>query len=164
VEIKTSFWRLTKLDLLVSLLIFVILLAVLVPMFINARNTARESTCACSMKMLWLAFDQYTQDYNGKLPPADKWSDAVNPYAKYSSDLFNCPEPKPNTCDFSFSSKLDRKVIKKIPNPTTTPMLFESDGGWNSALPITKAVPRHFGGYNCCYVDGHVKLIKPAKQ
>jgi prepilin-type processing-associated H-X9-DG protein len=149
---------------LISLAIFVILLAVLVPMFINARNTARQSTCASSIKQLSLAFHLYSQDYNGKLPPSSKWSDAVNPYTNYNSDAFHCPEAKPNTCAFSFLDKLDRKVIKKIPNPTTTPMLFESDGGWNSALPVTKAVTRHYGGYNCCYVDGHVKLVKLTKQ
>jgi prepilin-type processing-associated H-X9-DG protein len=48
----------------------------------------------------------------------------------------------------------------KIRNPAGTPMLFDSNCGWNSTLPVTGAVPRHSEGYNCGFVDGHVKWVK----
>src|SRR3984893_11508515 len=58
----------TLIELLVVIAIIAILAAILFPVFAKVREKARQSSCASNEKQLGLAFAQYTQDYDEKLP------------------------------------------------------------------------------------------------
>jgi prepilin-type N-terminal cleavage/methylation domain-containing protein/prepilin-type processing-associated H-X9-DG protein len=60
----------TLIELLVVIAIIAILAAILFPVFAQAREKARQSSCASNQKQLGLAFMGYIQDYDEKFPPA----------------------------------------------------------------------------------------------
>jgi prepilin-type N-terminal cleavage/methylation domain-containing protein/prepilin-type processing-associated H-X9-DG protein len=108
----------TLIELLVVIAIIAILAAILFPVFAQAREKARQITCASNEKQLGLAFLQYVQDSDetwpvteiktGQAAPAapgaataaanaannqggSGWSSEVYPYAK-ATGLYKCPD------------------------------------------------------------------------
>jgi prepilin-type N-terminal cleavage/methylation domain-containing protein len=101
----------TLIELLVVIAIIAILAALLFPMFANAKDAAKRSTCTSNLKQLGLALQSYADTYNGNYPPArveyhwpwGDWNDdnpvygngtlglrAVEPYVK-NKKVFFCP-------------------------------------------------------------------------
>lgn len=58
----------TLIELLIVIAIIGILAAILFPVFNRVRENARRASCQSNLKQLALAFHQYSQDYDGKLP------------------------------------------------------------------------------------------------
>ncbi len=58
----------TLIELLVVIAIIAILAAILFPVFQRVRENARRTACLSNTKQLGLAFTQYTQDYDEKMP------------------------------------------------------------------------------------------------
>jgi len=67
----------TLIELLVVIAIIAILAAILFPVFAQAREKARQTTCASNLKQIGTAFMMYVQDYDETYPP---WTGA-------------CPDP-----------------------------------------------------------------------
>ncbi len=87
----------TLIELLVVIAIIAILAAILFPVFAQAREKARQSSCMSNMKQIGLAIVQYTQDYDETFPAGlqsewwqDSWVWQVSPYMK-SIDVLRCP-------------------------------------------------------------------------
>jgi len=131
--------------------------AILFPVFARAREKARQSTCASNLHRLSNAAMMYAQDYDEKLPLAGSWSDVFASYEK-DKQVYTCPASK-SMGGYSLYGKLEGASMAKIADPSGTPMLFDTNAGWNSSATIEQAVERHNGGYNCGFADGHVKLI-----
>jgi prepilin-type N-terminal cleavage/methylation domain-containing protein/prepilin-type processing-associated H-X9-DG protein len=60
----------TLIELLIVIAIIAILASILFPVFARARENARRSSCSSNLRQLGLAFAQYTQDYDERLPGA----------------------------------------------------------------------------------------------
>jgi prepilin-type N-terminal cleavage/methylation domain-containing protein/prepilin-type processing-associated H-X9-DG protein len=101
----------TLIELLVVIAIIAILAAILFPVFAQARDKARQSTCLSNIKQLSLGVQMYAQDYDETLlfypgsrncswryicstpaQPRDylNWWDVVLPYTK-NNQIFDCP-------------------------------------------------------------------------
>ncbi len=85
----------TLIELLVVIAIIAILAAILFPVFARARENARRSSCQSNLKQMGIAFLQYNQDYDEKMPfyynrAGIWWMDAVQPYVK-SYQVWKCP-------------------------------------------------------------------------
>lgn len=89
----------TLIELLVVIAIIAILAAILFPVFAKAREKARQSSCLSNTKQLALAFMQYSQDYDERMPmyvdsgyqfATMGWYNTIQPYIK-NTQLLKCP-------------------------------------------------------------------------
>jgi len=214
----------TLIELLVVIAIIAILAAILFPVFAQAREKARTSSCSSNVKQLGLAVLMYKQDYDEKFPfggwrPNDlgtnDWQNTIVPYIK-NKGIFRCPSTtdldednsKPtewlwnrNPVNYLYNNQLGRNhqplgdsAVNEpascwllmdghsdwgCPNnqcvgvdwqgrPNTTWLYedttFGADAslvtGWLSWQGFTWGLPRHNGGGNVAFCDGHVKYIK----
>ncbi len=217
----------TLIELLVVIAIIAILAAILFPVFAQAREAARKSSCSSNMKQMGLAMSMYVQDYDEKFPsvyddisygPGTRiiWADKIRPYIK-NRDIFKCPggpsnvdlTPAPPGAQpidnvqgtrylmnmvhgwgFPEGTAQDGNPLQypvsdaQFIHPAETALIFEgsnawwchwhySSSPWNQTVQINNTdialrgvlgeyiYPRHQGGLNVCFVDGHVKAMKP---
>jgi prepilin-type N-terminal cleavage/methylation domain-containing protein len=103
----------TLIELLVVIAIIAILASILFPVFAQAREKARQSSCLSNQKQLTMALNMYAQDYDDTLPiysygtlnsylnapgsfgylgaDGPRWADLIFPYVK-SRQVFDCPD------------------------------------------------------------------------
>src|SRR5579871_586057 len=98
----------TLIELLVVIAIIAILASILFPVFAQAREKARQSSCFSNQKQLSMALNMYTEDYDETLPlysfgvgtagffgyfgtDGSRWADMIFPYVK-SRQVYDCPD------------------------------------------------------------------------
>jgi len=109
----------TLIELLVVIAIIAILAAILFPVFAQAREAARKTSCLSNLKQLTLGANMYQADYDGRLVvggydcedfarnisipgcsennpvPTLQWQWVIQPYVK-NLQIFRCPsDPRP---------------------------------------------------------------------
>ncbi len=94
----------TLIELLVVIAIIAILAAILFPVFAQAREKARQITCASDERQIGLGVLQYMQDNDEHYPPCSYsypgkalmcWTDLIQPYEK-NWGIFRCPDESAN--------------------------------------------------------------------
>jgi prepilin-type N-terminal cleavage/methylation domain-containing protein/prepilin-type processing-associated H-X9-DG protein len=104
----------TLIELLVVIAIIAILASILFPVFAQAREAARKTSCGSNARQLGTAFQMYIQDYDEVFPQASfsgaggtttpdnfgafRWPWLVLPYIK-NFQLFRCPSQSPSFTD-----------------------------------------------------------------
>src|ERR1043166_235409 len=98
----------TLIELLVVIAIIAILAAILFPVFAQAREKARSTSCLSNVRQIMTGVKMYAQDFdemspyygwtlNGPGGTVNPWMEAVNPYIK-NQQIWICPSaPKDST-------------------------------------------------------------------
>jgi prepilin-type N-terminal cleavage/methylation domain-containing protein/prepilin-type processing-associated H-X9-DG protein len=73
----------TLVELLVVIAVIAVLAAILYPVFLAAREKARQTGCASNLKQIGTAFQMYLQDYDGMFPENTWPQDQPNPVETY---------------------------------------------------------------------------------
>jgi prepilin-type N-terminal cleavage/methylation domain-containing protein/prepilin-type processing-associated H-X9-DG protein len=103
----------TLIELLVVIAIIAILAAILFPVFAQAREKARQTSCLSNTKQMAIGFQMYAQDYDEKTTllwqymtggpnnEATHWPQRLYPYVK-NSQVYLCPSaPRVNPTDMT---------------------------------------------------------------
>lgn len=98
----------TLIELLVVIAIIAILAAILFPVFAQAREKARQSSCTSNMKQLGLAVAQYVGDYDEAYPAAADASNGGNCYQDGATGVWG------STCE------ANGWILKVLPYVKTT--------------------------------------------
>jgi prepilin-type N-terminal cleavage/methylation domain-containing protein len=123
----------TLIELLVVIAIIAILAAILFPVFAQAREKARQITCASNLKQLSLGILMYTQDNNEQFPigwlsngtSITAWPGEVAPYLK-STGVLCCP-------DDSKAGVMDPNGTGFDMSYTANGMVYVNWGSWGTA-------------------------------
>ena len=173
----------TLIELLVVVAIFLILVAILFPVFGRSFHDERSSSCRTNLRQIGLGFAIYVQDYDEKFPPiavarSGYWAGSLQPYVK-GWRIFQCPSaPKTRlkTTDYFYNSRLSGLETKDLKFPSQTFMAGDGndDSSTNYAIAespeiwrTTQKSPalRHYKsqGANYLFADAHVKYLWPTK-
>ncbi len=117
--------------------------------------------CQNRLKQLALGFLMYAQDYDERMPMADRWCDQIFPYVR-NETLFTCPADDA-PWSYAMNYKLSRGAVEKAQAPYATIALFESEPSRKNAYDKGKPAgatlanpPRHGEENNFAWLDGHV--------
>lgn len=85
----------TFVEMIATFTIILLLVALLIPVFVRSRESARRTACASNLQQIGVAMHLYAQDYNGMFPPEQPgWTAAAMPYIK-NLGVIACPsEPE----------------------------------------------------------------------
>jgi prepilin-type N-terminal cleavage/methylation domain-containing protein/prepilin-type processing-associated H-X9-DG protein len=132
----------TLIELLVVIAIIAILAAILFPVFAQAREKARQTSCLSNMKQIGHGLTMYLQDYDdvfpfnwyGRTPDvwwqslpetgpgsglAYKWMDVIYPYVK-NEQVFTCPSDSSARREYIYRGKLTAPNPPSFNQPQTT--------------------------------------------
>lgn len=133
----------TLVELLVVVALTTILTGILLPVIVQAREAARQTTCRSNLRQIGAAFTMYAQDYDEALPYAYRgsggtpqapryqwwWEDDLQPYLR-SYRIFVCPSADPITYNYG---RDDPNFIAQWPSPLVTTYMANS-AHWDSPL------------------------------
>ena len=149
-----------------------IMAASLFPVFSQAREAARATSCLSNQKQLALGVLMYTQDYDERLPGSAHWMNDIEPYIRSSSSSSpyaflpeHCPSAamrNDSIFGYAYSSKLDKKEMSSFADPKTTLMTYDSTNLAKNASDAESSMPspgRHRGRNMASYLDGHAKAL-----
>lgn len=91
----------TLIELLVVIAIIAILAAILFPVFAQAKEAAKKTTCLSNMKQMGLGVFMYASDYDDYFPMDShmggyqlSWLRTIEPYVKAKLLLYRCPSDR----------------------------------------------------------------------
>ncbi len=122
-----------------------------------ARQTTSSASCPEHLEKLYTAAMLYADSWDGKLPPADRWEEALQETVSDRKYL-HCPAAGDDGHGYAMNETLGGKSVQEVPSPSSTPLFFDSTlpgpnahGGLHT-LPVPG---RHEGTNYAVYADGH---------
>lgn len=102
-------FKFTIVELLTVIVVIGILLCILLPRLVRAREYARQASCMSNTHQIALAYKSYLHDYKDYMPDVVKFLDDFRPIYPYVRNfgVFNCPSSKKAkvTCEEDLEGK-----------------------------------------------------------
>jgi len=141
------------------------------------KSRTRAANCRGFARRLLTAVRMYTGEAGGCFPPASSWDEALVPVLRSLRRSHNldveslppCPERSAeDEGSYAFNSALSTLSPRALRAPKHTVVIFESDAGagWDAAggPELLPDEPRHMGGDNYGFADGHVEWLARKKR
>ena len=141
-------------------------------MFIGIPHNKKigQIICMGNMKSIGLAISLYSDDYDSHIPPlGSNWNSLLKKYKFYHYDkriidnnVLHCPIVRTSKdSTYAINKKLTGINTDNIKNQENTIAIFESKPGKNlfGSKELLPKYPRHNGGENYVFFDGHAKWI-----
>ena len=144
----------TLIELLVVIAIIAILAAILFPVFAQARDSARQTTCLNNCKQLGTALQMYAQDYDEGFPswPFGKllsspifkdwnystWVPAMMPYVK-NTGVFACPNGPTTGTGWPNQAITGPKGNQMVVNLAISEYIENSEHGFSTLAALSGA-------------------------
>jgi hypothetical protein len=133
------------------------LAAVLFPAFNQARQAARTNVCETRLEQVATATMIYAIDHDDRLPLADNWMDAIDPYIESQAAL-TCPGG-PGRYGYAFNREFSGANLETIPQPEGAILIFDSVMAARNAasgIDTMPNPPRHNGVNYAVFANGMV--------
>jgi len=143
----------TLIELLVVIAIIAILAAILFPVFAQAREKARASSCMSNNKQISLAFSMYKQDYDETYPPAVDpvsllwWENLVTPYIKGGNvgGILTCPSASTRAYAYGMNWSMSGASDASASRPSDTILTADAAQAPKSANTTTVKTDPAYG-------------------
>jgi len=154
---KPKISRLAIGEIVAAVIIFVLIIAILWPVFIRLREYRCRIRCGENLAVLGKTMLIYACDYDDKYPTADKWCDLLVKYTEVTEVWFVCPSAGKGRCHYAINPN-----ASAVTNPDMV-VLFETKGGWNQfgGAGLVSFENHEGKGCNMLFNDLHVKFVKP---
>jgi len=151
----------TLIELLVVIAIIAILAAILFPVFAQAREKARQTSCLSNMKQIMTGVKMYDQDYdenslynwymyNPQLGAYTTYSETLLPYIK-NTQIFICPSASQQVA--SYSTACGTTGVKVVSTYIYPAWLYYNYWNWFNTIMFA-GFPGYqsgcYGGYGGC--------------
>lgn len=135
----------TFIELMVVALIIGVLVAILLPVFSQAKEKGWQAQCQANLKQIWAALVLYAQEHQGRFPPGNDLA-PLFPYLG-TEEVFHCP------LEARFGSAHGSYV-------------YQGGFGLDSdpRIPLARCLYNHSGGYPFLFADGKVKWFSERFQ
>ncbi|MGD8239607.1 MAG: hypothetical protein PVH68_13695 [Armatimonadota bacterium] len=124
----------------------------------QARESRQAGTCTSNMILVYRGLRVYAIRHGGVLPDAERWADAlVEEKLIPGEQVLHCPGTD-GRYGYAMNSQFSGVELERIADPSEHVLVFESDSGLRNAHDLLESIPdspRHPGGSNYIFVDGH---------
>jgi len=123
---------------------------------IEPRPTGGDGTCRRNLSELARALTLYAQDWDGVLPPWQMWGAAALGSVE-DPGVFVCPGA-PTEPGYAYNAGLSSVWTAAVSRPDRCALLWDAGAlGPFPGLSSQGLAPRHLGGDNWAFVDGHAR-------
>jgi prepilin-type N-terminal cleavage/methylation domain-containing protein/prepilin-type processing-associated H-X9-DG protein len=156
----------TLVELLVTIAVLGMLMALLFAVFPKVREMARSTTCLSNQRQIAMAILMYVSDSQETFPPNDNdpWPGKVTQYGA-EPKVFDCPSETGlgtmTQSDYAMNAAVAGKRMAEIDEPARTVLTVDARPGTDFFTDRAEYAGRHLNRCNVSYADGHSGSLVP---